>query len=475
MIAARIALAMSLLVLCAFHPGASFEKSANEGGGGGLYYTGALRGNGYDCAICHVEPAGEIAIDLSSEPPDLVAGSYTPGATYSLTVTMLGEHRGFGSVSNQNTFLAEVVADTDVEGGGFVAVDLDRFLLVDGDRVLASRAGSLTEWTFPWQAPVAGAGPLTLHVGLVDGDGAGDTGRATTDPVGDDVAMLALRICEGEPGCADRPRRARDDSAAAGCSAAGGDLGTVALVLVALAIARRRRLATLALVIASSGCFDPNTPAECPDRICGRDPGAEIDAGPACAESWECTTWEAPPGSDQATRTCTDRNEVGTTECKPGEGPVTLPALDLDYYKCRVAPVVQRGCSMMGCHGTDTGRPYRTYARGRLRNDQIVDRTGTCIPATGQVNLQEAGTATVMCEGWLPHTAEEWKKNFDSARSFMLGVTDPADSDLLLMPVVGGKPHIEIKLFRETDADYQTIRDWLGGATLGQTCNTGVN
>jgi hypothetical protein len=80
-----------------------------------------------------------------------------------------------------------------------------------------------------------------------------------------------------------------------------------------------------------------------------------------------------------------------------------------------------------------------------------------------------------MCEGWLPHTAQEWKKNFDSARSFMLGITNPADSDLLLMPVVGGKPHIEIKLFRATDTDYVTIRDWLGGATLGQTCNTGVN
>jgi hypothetical protein len=241
-------------------------------------------------------------------------------------------------------------------------------------------------------------------------------------------------------------------------------------------VRRRRRVALLAITLAA-GCFDPRTPAECPDRVCGQDPGDddETDGGPACAESWECTTWEAPLGSDQATRTCVDRNDTGTTACKPSEGPVTLPALDLDYYKCRVSPIIQRGCAMMGCHGTETGRPFRTYARGRLRNDQIVNRTGTCIPQTGQVNLQEAGTGTVMCEGWLPHTAEEWKKNFDSARSFMLGVTDPADSDLLLQPVVGGKPHIEIKLFRDTDADYATIRDWLGGATLGQACNTGVN
>lgn len=477
MIAARVGLVLSLVALCAFHPGASFEKSANEGGGGGLYYTGAIRGKGYDCSICHVDPARDIDVELTSMPSGLAAGAYTPGATYTLTVTMRGEHRGFGAVSNQNTVLAEVVTDSDATAGAFVGVDLDDFLLLDGSRVLASRAGSLTEWSFPWQAPAAGTGALTMHLGLVDGDGAGDTTRATTDPVGDDVAMFALRLCEGTTGCADRPRRARDESAAAGCSAAGGGLGAVAVVLGLLALvrARRGRLAALGVVLASSGCFDPTTPAECPNRICGRDPGTEIDAGPACAESWECTSWEAPPGSDQATRTCTDRNQAGTTACKPSEGPVTLPALDLDYYKCRVSPIIQRDCSMMGCHGTETGRPFRTYARGRLRNNQIVNRTGTCIPSSGQVNLQEAGTGTVMCEGWLPHTALEWKKNFDSARSFLLGITNPADSDLLLMPVVGGKPHIEIKLFRETDTDYVTIRDWLGGATLGQTCNTGVN
>jgi len=470
----RLLIALAFVFLAGFHPAASFEKSANEGGGGGLFYTGALRDKGYDCAICHVDPAEQVAIELVAEPA-LSGGTYTPGTEYAITLTMVGEHRGFGAVSNRNTFLAEVVTDADAPAGSFAA-DLDRFELVDDDRVVASAAGAETTWSFTWQAPASGAGALTFHVGLVDGDGASDPGSSSTDPNGDDVAMLALRLCEGAPGCADRPRRERDDSAAAGCSTAGGGLGTLAIVLVALAALHRRR--ALILLFALAGCFDPKTPAECRDRICGEDPGDdedELDAGPLCAESWECSTWAAPLGSDQATRTCTDRNSTGTTACKPSEGPVTLPDLDLDFFQCRVSPVIQRGCSMMGCHGTETGRPFRTYARGRLRNDQIVNRTGTCIPMTGQVNLDEAGTATVMCEGWLPHTNEEWKKMFDSARSFMLGVTDPADSDLLLMPVVGGKPHIEIKLFRDTDADYATLRDWLGGATLGQACNTGVN
>lgn len=473
MIAARLGLALSLVVLAGFHPAASFEKSANEGGGGGLAYTGALRGKGYDCTICHVDSDAVIAVELTSAPAGLRDGVYMPGTAYAITLDLTGEHRGFGAVSNQNTFLAEVVTDADAPAGAFTAVDLDEFALVDGGRVLAARAGSETTWTFDWTAPAAGTGAVTFHLGVVDGDGAGNTARASTDPVGDDVAVLALRLCESSAGCADRARRERDASPAAGCSTAGGEAGGVIVVLLALALLHRRR--AVVLLVALAACFDPTTPEECPNRICGQDPGDLVDAGPACAESWECTTWAAPPGSDQATRTCTDRNQAGTTECKPSEGPVTLPALDLDYYKCRVSPIIQRGCSMMGCHGTDAGRAFRTYARGRLRNDQIVNRTGTCIPSSGQVNLQEAGTGTVMCEGWLPHTAEEWKKNFDSARSFMLDVTNPADSDLLLMPVVGGKPHIEIKLFRDTEADYTTIRDWLGGARLGMTCNTGVN
>jgi hypothetical protein len=80
-----------------------------------------------------------------------------------------------------------------------------------------------------------------------------------------------------------------------------------------------------------------------------------------------------------------------------------------------------------------------------------------------------------MCEGWLPHTATEWKKNFDSARSFMIDVTNPDDSLMLRMPTVGGLPHIDIKLFTAADPAYAKIKSWLGGAQRGSTCNTGKN
>ncbi len=152
-----------------------------------------------------------------------------------------------------------------------------------------------------------------------------------------------------------------------------------------------------------------------------------------------------------------------------------LPALDMEYYKCKVEPIVDRGCSMLGCHGAETGRAYKVYARGRLRRKETVSQVPTCPIGPQQVDLADEGTGTVMCVGWSPHTPMEWQENFDNARSFMLGLSDPEESELLQQPVVGGKPHAGVHLFQKSDADYQTIKAWLGGATLGGTCDPGAN
>jgi hypothetical protein len=559
----------------AFHSATVFDDSAENGGGNRLYFTGSPRGKGYDCSICHTDAAKQIAAKVELTPP--VAGAYVPGQLYTVAVTLVGEHRGFGAASNQNSFAAEIVDDLAQPAGTLATPDLETVALVDDGRAVGgiSKGNGTTAWTFAWQAPAAGA--VTLYVGLVDGDGASDPTLELTDPGGDDVATAAVRLCETAPGCADRPAQAETSSAAAGCDTGGatsllasslpvlvrprrqprapssrrssaGDRAAPADVGVApgraaagdragagarqrspattcrrtgrgrgdrrrrrsrspasrsaigsrargrqpiprasatsvpsprasLAPAWRRRgwLARLlggAALVLVAGCFDPTVPAECPDHVCNGSGGPDASD---CRESWVCSSWEAPPGSDQATRTCVDQNKVGTTDCKPSEGPVTLPALDFDKFECEVQPILQRDCAFMGCHGTDTGRPFRDYARGRWRNDEIVNRTGTCIPQTGQVDLQVAGSGTVMCEGWLPHTAAEWKKNFDSARSFMLDAATPEDSLMLRMPTVGGLSHIDIKLFRSTDPAYATIRDWLGGATLGRTCDPGRN
>jgi hypothetical protein len=338
-----------------------------------------------------------------------------------------------------------------------------------------------------WTAPAAGTGTLSLHLGVVDANGANDNQMARTDPLGDDVVVIERLLCEGAAACAgadlDDPTWERnehleadyrDASYGPGCAAAGrhGGWSGLALLAVVIAFAGRRRAWLLALLLVACS-HDLTLPAECRDRICG-DASAgpdPIDSGtPGCTEDWTCTSWEAPIGSDQATRTCTDRNMTGTTECKPSEGPVALPALDLNYFMCQVEPILDRGCGMQACHGTETGRAFRMYSRGRLRNDEIVNRIGTCIPATGTVNLAEAGSGTIMCEGRMAHTQAEWKKNFDSARSFMIAVSSPAESDMLLQPVVGGRPHMGVHLFTTADPDYQTIQAWLGGATQA-SCN----
>jgi hypothetical protein len=127
----------------------------------------------------------------------------------------------------------------------------------------------------------------------------------------------------------------------------------------------------------------------------------------------------------------------------------------------------------MACHGTEVDRTFRLYTRARWRNKEQV--ATTCLEPGSTVNLQEYGSGTVMCQGWYAHTQAEWKKNFDSARSFMLDITNPDDSLLLREPAKGGLPHAQVKLFAQGDPDYQTIRSWLSGTTLGRTCNTGAN
>lgn len=479
------------LLLCAapatalaYHPGATFGEAASLGGGGGIYFTGAPRWRGWNCSICHVEAPRQVGIELASEPPGLFAdGVYQPGATYAVTVRMTGEHRG--ARSDLNTFLLELDDAAGEPIAGFADYDPDVVRPVDSGRVLfAVAAEERVEWTFGFVMPAAGAGPLGLYLAAVDGDGAGDATRARTDPLGDDVAAVAVALCEGAPGCdtaflavprfedGDRAPDARFGPAACAAAPPGRRAPSpawpvCALVAAACFLRRARATALVALLAAAPSCHDPVLPVECSDRICGDaavgPPPA--DAPPPCSEDWRCSSWEAPLGSDQATRSCVDANDRGTTVCKPTEGPVTLPALDRNYFMCNVEPILDRGCAFFGCHGTDEGRPFRVYARGRLRNSELVDRVSSCL-GTGTVNLQEAGSGTAMCEGWLPHTEAEWKKNFDSARSFMLGVAEPAQSELLAQPVVGGKPHVGVHLFREADADYQTLRAWLDGATL---------
>src|SRR5262245_6205765 len=112
---------------------------------------------------------------------------------------------------------------------------------------------------------------------------------------------------------------------------------------------------TCVLWLLAVGCGGGDDGSDlCPGNVC--------DA--ACIEAWQCTPWTTDGLSDSATRTCTDQSACGTALTRPAEMAI-LPALDPEYYECNVEPVLTGGCSMLGCHGTETGRGYRIYARGR--------------------------------------------------------------------------------------------------------------
>jgi len=230
------------------------------------------------------------------------------------------------------------------------------------------------------------------------------------------------------------------------------------------------------LALAAAGaCGTSGTPPDCPRGICGGggDSGSS-GSGAGCTESWSCSPWLK--GADGTfTRQCTDASMCGTTALRPPEGPVALPDLDMDYYKCKVEPILDAGCAMMGCHGTEQGRALKIYARGRLRHKEIVPQVFSCPIGPQMVDLDIEGSGTVMCVGWSPHTPTEWQQNFDNTRSFMIGVTDPEKSDLLLQPMYGGKAHAGVHFFAKGDADYETIKSWLGGAKLGSACDPGPN
>jgi hypothetical protein len=179
-------------------------------------------------------------------------------------------------------------------------------------------------------------------------------------------------------------------------------------------------------------------------------------------------------------RTCTDLNACGTTNDKPSET-ATLPALDFNFYKSNVEPIMNRKCSMLGCHGTESGRALRLYSRGRLRlaNENYIEGRGDCLRAVDATTPSEQCIGSIHCVcGWSSHTSAEWQRNFDSARGFGLdtqGNPIPPErvdeSDLIAQAIVGGKAHAGIHLFRSGDADHDTLRQWLSGTTQ-PSCNT---
>lgn len=222
----------------------------------------------------------------------------------------------------------------------------------------------------------------------------------------------------------------------------------------------------------------------CPDGVClptetpGDDTNGTADSGMVdtgsddgdtdlppdgvCDET-ACDPWDIPsPPDGTAMRECSDPDCPLTTD---------LPDLDENFFRCRVFSVFQDGCANLGCHSPQTpARQLRLYARWQEREFPIH---------SGSQDLEllhdcsQGFPASATCDRH-PLTALEWATNFDSARLFAIGVDSGADSELVTQPLAeeaGGLTHDGFDIWASTsDVRYQTLVEWLDGATEAADC-----
>jgi hypothetical protein len=201
--------------------------------------------------------------------------------------------------------------------------------------------------------------------------------------------------------------------------------------------------------------------------------------GKVCAESWLCTPWTTNGSSNEGTRSCVDQCKCTNTtpaHPKPVEA-ATLPALDFGYYQCNVEPLLDKFCAQLGCHGTEHGRAFRIYARGRLRH-KGESLSAVCQGENAPTTDKCVGSVECACDQQ-PHTQAELRMNFDAARGLLLDdqgkpLTTIDDSGLLKQPLSGGGlAHAGIHIFRPNDSNYTKLRTWLGKAAV--TCAGDTN
>jgi hypothetical protein len=256
----------------------------------------------------------------------------------------------------------------------------------------------------------------------------------------------------------------------------------------------------LGFVVSAVSCVDDSGATSgtepCPQGICGSGggssgpgsggggPGSGGAGGGPVTCGWFCTPWDTEGNGDSATRTCVDVDGCADPDAKPPEA-ATLPALDEDYYRCNIEPILDRLCAHLGCHGVepdiangDPGRALRTYHRGRLRvRGYMIPGEAGCLNQPPVLSDTCIGCIECACFS-KPHLPVEWQRNFDAARGFALDLqaqplADVSQSELLTQPLRGnGLAHAGIKTWDTTDTDYQTILSWLQGMTLANCTTT---
>ena len=201
-----IALLVGLLMaVCtpahAFHTGRTFGEAPGAGGGGGLYYVGAPRERGWTCTACHHDAPGKLRVRFATDA--FSSFTYVPSSDNEITIRIENERLGMSAgLSNFNGMVLSVFTAEGQPAGTFTNAAADQYEVRSssrGDLAIASagRQTGVTEWRFTWVAPPAGTGPVTLYLGVVDGNGANSAANETlTDPFGDDVYTAKVTLQE---------------------------------------------------------------------------------------------------------------------------------------------------------------------------------------------------------------------------------------------------------------------------------------
>ena len=131
-----------------------------------------------------------------------------------------------------------------------------------------------------------------------------------------------------------------------------------------------------------------------------------------------------------------------------------LAKLDRAFFRCRVQPILARGCAFPACHGTEE-RFFHVYARNRLRLDAEMELNA-------------------------PLTDEEYRRNYDAARALV--EPEHAEASLLLskpldVRMQAGRFHRATELYGggdvfldQDDRDVRVIEQWIDGEKADADC-----
>ena len=126
-------------------------------------------------------------------------------------------------------------------------------------------------------------------------------------------------------------------------------------------------------------------------------------------------------------------------------------ALDREFFRCNVQPVLAARCAFPACHGS-VRRPLSIYAPGRERYQVGWDQPST------------------------PITEFELDANFGIASGFAT-TTATGEPWLLAKPLTGGYYHrgadkfgSEDVFLTKDDAGYQILANWIAGETAQPAC-----